>query len=285
MNRYTVIIAGLLLCVSMETRAAYPTVVENAIHKVERLFESLQTISEKKTGFEVSELRMDILDNYFVSILMNAPNEFPYIGYSQSDYNLDIGAERYVNTFCDLFKSHAYQNYSFRYEVLQNECKYTSGGPTYADKDDKEIMYAQIVVNKYFMKAGRNIKMFQDTLRLNLESMKITAWANGTSKYHIGDINNNGSNLNIDQMRYNAVVAYERGEFIKAYELYASIVHDYPKDGDAYYRMAVMLYKKQYPMQRRQRNRLVIDYLKKAKQLGNWSVYEKADNMLYWITC
>jgi hypothetical protein len=74
---------------------------------------------------------------------------------------------------------------------------------------------------------------------------------------------------------------------LSAYRIYESIVNQYPEEGDPYYRMAIMLYKKLagIELSKKKRQELIIEYLDKAKAHGNYNTRSCADNMRYWITC
>ena len=96
-----------------------------------------------------------------------------------------------------------------------------------------------------------------------------------------------GEVLDVDHLKVSPALAYNRKQYSVAYQIYQTIVSKYPEEGDPYYRMAVMLYQKDYgrSMNKRTRQKLILDYLDKAIHHGSYSTSHCADNMRYWLTC
>ena len=144
---------------------------------------------------------------------------------------------------------------------------------------------AQVIIKKIYSRGGRPYAAFNDTLVVGLSEMKIRAWANKSSRKSIGYFG--GDVLDIEELNNSARLAYSSKQFEKAYQIYQYIISKYPNEGDPYYRMAIMLYKKDYgsKMSKKERHKLILDYLDKAIRFGSSSTMECAENMKYWITC
>ena len=257
--------------------------LNKASGKIYSFFSDFKTISREKQGYNVSRIKMDLMEKYFdISSEQNAPNEFNALGY-QNDYKRDISVTRYVNFFNDMFLDARFNNCTFDFDVLTNQSILVRG-PEYK-KNEAPASFAQVVVRKTYKRGYTVMRVFSDTLQLNMETMTICRWANDVSTHHIGG-NNNEVVETIEQMRLNAALAYDRKEYYKAYKIYETIVQKYPKEGDPYYRMAVMLYKKDVysSMGRRERLNKVLNYLDLAVSNGGYSTRKCADNMIYWIT-
>ena len=249
--------------------------------KIKEMFNDLKTISNVNSS-RASEIRLHFVDKYFAVADQNAPNEFRFLGFDEQDYNTDIAARNYVNTFYDMFRNHEFANCSFSFEtrwsseVNQPEFK----------KGEAPAKLAQVVVRKVYSKNGKPYKAFEDTLIVGLEKLRVHQWANESSRHHIGDVGN-GEILDIEQMKVNAALAYDKKQYIKAYQIYQTIANKYPTEGDSFYYMAIMLYKKEYGknISKKERNTLILDYLNNAISRGGFDIRRCADNMRYWITC
>ena len=152
-------------------------------------------------------------------------------------------------------------------------------------KNEAPARLAQVIVRKVYLRNNVPFGAFNDTLVVGLQEMKIRAWANKASRHSIGYFG--GDILDIEQLKVSAALAYNSKQYYKAYQIYQSIVQKYPEEGDPYYRMAIMLYKKDYGynMGKKERQRLILDYLDKAIRHGGSTTKRCADNMKYWITC
>lgn len=96
--------------------------------------------------------------------------------------------------------------------------------------------------------------------------MRICDWANEVSTNHIGV---HGSSLvTVEQLRLDAALAYEKRQYTEAYRIYNQIVNQYPKEGDPYYRMAIMLYK----------NLQASTYLKETSKV-NFTIFGQSKRM------
>ena len=185
----------------------------------------------------------------------------------------------YFNSFYSFFEDNG--SCSFNYERL-GSCIVTE--PEFK-KNEAPARLAQVIVRKVYKRNNMPFAAFNDTLVVGLQEMKIRAWANNTSRHSIGYFG--GEVLDIEQLKVSAALAYNSKQYYKAYQIYQSIVQKYPKEGDPYYRMAIMLYKKDYGynLSKRERQRLILEYLDKAIRHGGASTRSCADNMRYWITC
>lgn len=273
----------LLVSLSFVCRAAVPNaqLLSRVDNQVDAMFKDLSIISNK-TSSSASEKRANFAEKYFKVPDQPAPNEFKILGFDKEQYRTDIAARRYVNTFFEMFRAAEYEDYSFKYE--RRNSKLLPPPEFKAGESTPEI--AQVVVRKVYYKAGTAIAVFEDTLIVGVKELEIRKWANKSSHFHIGNFGE-GEILNFEQMKSNASLAYSFKQYRKAYSLYQDLIEKYPDEGEPYYRMAVMLYKKEYGtfMSKKDRNKLILDYLDKAKAHGTSTIRSCADNMKYWITC
>lgn len=252
--------------------------------KVDVLFKNLRSVSDKNTSSPVvSKIRYDF-ERYFESADQHCPNEFKNIWHQNTgvmSLTTDIRPARYFDLFFQIFRDPDYQNSTFNYELL-NSCIVKE--PEFK-KNEAPAKLAQVVIRKVYSRNRTPFAAFNDTLVIGLEAMKIRAWANNTSKHSIGYFG--GDVLDIEQLKVSAVLAYNRKQYTTAYQIYQTIVNKYPEEGDPYYRMAIMLYKKDYgwSMNKKTRKKLILDYLDKAIRHGSSSTRHCADNMRYWLTC
>ncbi len=255
------------------------TKLQAAVNTIEAMFRDLKTISDTRPANQskISEIRLHFSDNYFSVSDQDAPNEFKVMGYTDPSYTTDISVRNYVNQFYNIFRDEKYSGSTFLFErkeqCIIREPEFRKG------KEPAEL--AQIIVRKvYNDKKGRPFAAFDDTLVIGLKQMLVYKWANVTSRHHIGEIGG-GTVLSYEIMRADAAIAYNKKQFDKAYKMYQEMLRLYPKEIEPYYRMAVMLYNKEYgkELHKKQRNDLILYYLEKSQKL------EAADNMRYWITC
>lgn len=256
--------------------------ITKATNMVTKLYNGLKTISVEKQGSQVSQIKMDLQENFFAEKGQNAPNEFKYLG-RQNDFNVDVSVRRYILEFNDMFLDDQYRDYSFYFEVQEGN-SFLLTGPQFK-KGEAPASFAQVVVRKGYRKGNKVLRVFTDTLQLDMERMRICDWANEVSTNHIGT---HGSSLvSVEQLRLDAALAYDKKQYDEAYRIYKQIINQYPEEGDPYYRMAIMLYKKLAgsDLSKKKRQELILQYLGKAKEHGNYKTRECADNMHYWITC
>ena len=256
--------------------------LSNVENMVDRMYGDLKTISNTSTNkVKVDELRLDFSDKYFTSNEQNSPNEFNYIGYD-NQYETDISVRRYVGEFYEMFRDRDFMGLSFNFSrgngnfLKEPEFK----------KGETSPNLVQVIVQKVYSHNGNPPRILEDTLIIAVQKMKVQKWANKTSIHHLGDYEIEAI-LDIEQMEMNAALAYNSEQYDKAYQIYQSIINRYPTEGNSYYRMAVMLYKEEYDLnvEKKERERLILEYLDKAIKHGSFSISKCADNMKYWITC
>jgi len=254
----------------------------NVENMVDKMYGDLKAISNTSTNkVKVSSLKIDFPAKYFTSKDQDSPNEFNYIGYN-NQYNRDIQARRYVVEFYEMFRDRNFAGLSFDFKRkngnLLKEPEFKKG--------ETSPNLVQIIVQKVYSRNGSPLRILEDTLIISVQKMKVQKWTNKTSINYIGDYEIEAI-LDIEQMEMNAALAYNSGQYDKAYQIYQSIIKQYPTEGNPYYRMAVMLYKKEYDLnvKKKERERLILEYLDKAIKHGSFSISKCADNMKYWITC
>lgn len=252
--------------------------------KVESLFDDLKAISNRNIATsKISKIKYTF-EEYFVSKELDCPNEFKNILTKRSgvlSLKTDIRPDRYFNLFFQVFRDSDNRNYSFSYYAL-NSCLVKE--PEFKNNEAPAEL-AQVVIRKTYLEDNTPFAVFEDTLVVGLKEMKIRAWANHSSTHYIGYFG--GDVLELEKLKVGAALAYSREQYAKAYQIYQTIVDRYPEEGDSYYRMAIMLYKKNYGsnMNKKYRQTLILNYLNKAIECGSSSTRRCADNMKYWLTC
>lgn len=263
--------------------------LNKAAGKVNSFFADFKTISRERQGYNVSQIKMDIMEKYFeLSSEQDAPNEFNALGFP-NNYKRDISVVRYVNYFNEMFLDTRFQSCTFDFDVLTNLSSLVKHRAEFT-KNETPIEFAKIVVRKTYKKGYSVLKVFTDTLVVNLQKMTICQWANNVSTNHIGGIDSDFETENYEQMRLNAELAYDKKDYNKAFKIYEKIISKYPKEGDPYYKIAVIIYSeyKSLPQiknyNRNKRTNLILSYLDSAVSLGGFITKKWADNMRYWIT-
>lgn len=260
-----------------------------AAGKVNSFFTDFKIISREKQGYNVSRIKMDIMEKYFeLSSEQSAPNEFNALGFP-NEYRRDISVTRYVNFFNEMFLDAKFQSCTFDFDVLTNQSSLVKHRAEFT-KNETPIEFAKVVVRKTYKKGYTVLKVFSDTLVVNIQKMTICQWANNVSTHHIGGNNPDIETENYEQMRLNAELAYDKKDYYKAFKIYEKIISKYPKEGDPYYKMAVIIYSehKNLPLiknySRTKRTNMILGYLDSAVSLGGYNTRKWADNMRYWVT-
>ena len=106
----------LLLCCITGKAVGNAQELTKATNMVTSLYNGLKTISVEKQGGKVSQIKMDLQENYFAEKGQNAPNEFKYLG-RKNDFNVDVSVRRYILEFNDMFLDDQYKDCSFYFEV------------------------------------------------------------------------------------------------------------------------------------------------------------------------
>ncbi|MCD8296976.1 MAG: hypothetical protein LUC88_05325 [Prevotella sp.] len=274
----------LLIFVCQSSFAITPE-LNKACDMVEDIFSNLKAISQN--GESASKARLNLIkedgNQYFALVTETpAPNEFAELGIAEAnDYKVNIATTTHVTLFASLFSSQTSNKFTFDYKVDRDKSLELSV-PEFK-KGESSPEFAGIVVHKTYMCNGKTLLNLDDTLIVGLQLMKVTNWVNIYSKAH--------TNINplysIEVDKSNAALAYNSKKFIEAYRIYGSIIKRKPSDGESYYRMAIMLYKKDVDLKlsKKQRQQLILDYLDMAIDHGSYSIRTCAGNMKYWITC
>lgn len=251
--------------------------------KVDSLYQDLVFLSNTNTSNDMlSEIRYKFDITYFKNKDQNCPNEFKSIWSQNPDvtkFETDIRPDRYVNLFCQFFHDSKLSKYTFEYKQLKSCIVHA---PEFKGNEEPAKL-AQVLIQKTYLQSGKSYITLIDTLVIGLEEMKIRAWANETSRHPIGYFSTETSN--IETMLLNAKLAYSNKQYDRAYQIYETITSRHPYEGEAYYRMAVMLNDKDAGanMSKRKRNQLILEYLNKAIKFGGYPIKKYAEIMKYWL--
>lgn len=283
MNRlFAIILFAISTPIGIYAEMSDQELLAQACNKVGSLFYSLELVSDKSIdNFTLSKIRSEFED-YFMSDDLHCPNEFKNIWPQNSiaaSYTTDIRPDSYLNMFSKMFRAMDYQNCKFSYRPLDS-CIVRE--PEF-NKNKEPAKLAQIVIQKMYKQKEKTLGTFNDTLIVRLEKMRISEWSNHASIHSIG---NYDGLVDIKQLEIKAALAYDRKEYATAFKIYQTIVNRYPNDGNSYYRMAIMLHKRDVykNLSRKKRGIYILDYLDKAIKNGSYPIKNYASNMKYWVT-
>lgn len=129
--------------------------------------------------------------------------------------------------------------------------------------------YVETIVRKQYSDA-HTMRDFVDTVYTHVAYNKIMCIVNG-----------NGTNaVNPSRLRVEAAHAYGEKDYAKAYNLLLRIVSLDRRDGDSYYRLALMTY---YGRGCKRSRKLALDYLRMAADNLDWGYRDKIRNVeTYW---
>lgn len=251
--------------------------------KVDSLYRDLIYISDTNTdSVLLSQIKYEFDAVYFRNNDQNCPNEFRSVWRQNPDatkFETDIRPDRYVNLFSQFFRESENSHYTFEYKQLNSSIV---KGPEFK-RNREPAKLAQVLIQKAYLCDKRTYATFIDTLVIGLEEMKICAWANSQSKHPIGYFSNEGSDT--EAMLINAKIAFTNKQYNMAYLIYENIIAKHPYEGEAYYRMAVMLYNKDAGnnLNKKERDTLILKYLNSAIKYGGYPIKGYAENMRYWL--
>lgn len=245
---------------------------------VSSFYENLRILSELPDEQAVAASTIQCVDLCASDLFMYFPNEFVYMGADNVTSNADIIPSAYVTYFKRYFKG---QNAVF-------DCAISSQGilrePEYGKVDDESFTY--VYVKKKYSTTNANV-VFVDTVLAKKENgtykiLGIQNVAGGNAFTHSSD--NTNSSGNVMSMMVEAARYYTMKEYDKSYNMYLRIVDADEKNANAYYRLAIMSYKREGCRQysRKETDRLAMKYITQAKSCGDRYIREKVSNVLYY---
>lgn len=274
--RILFIFATVLLSPLLVFSANEAQLLRQVENKVEAMYNDLKIISQKESS-TASSKRAFFVENYFTKEQVATPNEFIALyNIDEQQSKRDIHVRTYITNFYEFFRKERYVGYTFAFE---NRNIRIMPSPQFTKGESKPEL-AHVIVRKSYIEKGFPKFVFDDTLIVEINGLKIFKWTNQCSKL-------NEEILDYEQMKANAIIAYNDKQYNKAYSIYEEITRRYPDEGEPFYRMAVMLYEKSYDggIGRKKRNALILKYLDEAIGKKYGIVRKWATNMKYWITC
>lgn len=256
-----------------------------AIERVDLLFSNFKAIADNAA--EAADARLSLLDDaedpFFANLRMRAPGDLAALGLYAAD-KYDINVENYVNRYYNVSKSVNFMSIDFSYVVdrQRSHILEETKGPEFR-KGEMEANYAKVFVDKNLRSADKSLNV-TDTVLVNIKSRKIISWTNRTCISHSGTEEVIES---VDNLKIRAGLAYFNRDFETAYRLYQKILAKSPKEQEASYKLAIMIYKKQGvpKMSKKKREDRILELLDTAISGRNYSISTCARNMKYWLTC
>lgn len=264
-----------IILIPVLTFAKSPTPPET----IRTLYSSMEKLSHTKNDSEA----MTCLSNMKYCFLGGDPRSGIGSGINVPNDFYDFGEQTYQTLTSDRYTQILYEkrhSLSVTYEK-DIRCRYTNG-PDISKYEGKDG-YIETLITKTF-KEGKKEKTFQDVVLTNAEGLIVSLShdvKNGNT-YDNTDIDDIGDINNIETLRVRASRYYTDKKYDAAYKCYKRILFLNDSDGDANYRIGLMIfwrkgYKSSSPVSARHEG---IKYMEKAQK----SNYYKADEALYYMT-
>ena len=215
------------------------------------------------------------------------PNEFVDDPNSQQK----LRAYNYALKFASLSEE---TNPSFSYKIVSQN-KYVE--PEW-EKNEAESNFSYTIVDKSYTYKGVK-KNVRDTIIIANFTNQILGVMNKYGGYDFtidenesdfpnpSPITTPTANTNNDVLHLQAAAAhyYDAKNYDKAYQIYRKVIEKDKENADAYYRLAIMSYRRQGCKQykRKQTDTDAMTYMEKAKEFGTGELRNRAYNLLkYW---
>lgn len=242
---------------------------------VTRFYNDMVRLERVSSDPQVAEIEMEMQKCFYMpeESGISLPNDFRFFKIdepSTSHSLLILTSNNYIYKLSEYI-------YSKKYLKVKNEVATASREYSLPDQNNGKLSsgkaYVMTVVKKEYI-AGNETRSYLDTVYTHGVLNRIMSIRNGN-----GSIANSRS---IEDMKIEAARYYSVGDFSNAYKIFEEIIGIDTKDGDSYYRLALMTYYGQGCKRSR----------KKAKELIEWAcrnltvdnpVKEKAETVKrYW---
>lgn len=267
-------ITTVLLC--MVSIASQSAPLDKAIEMVDSFFGDFKTISKEKQGEKVSHVMVNLTENYTsLSSEISVPNDFNVLGF-RNELKTGISLTRYVLYFRQMFNDESFRNCTFEYYVLPQRS--TLLHEHFLSENDTIAHFSRIVVRRVFTKEDSVLGVFTDTLIINNVNMEICRWTND-SKSH------NNRLWFIEQQKIDAERAFVSKDYNKAQSIYESIIQNYPEEGLAYYKLALLLHCRRLNTNGNDENikMSIKEYLNMAIKYGDYKTIKLAQDQFLQI--
>ena len=219
------------------------------------------------------------------------PNEFKKLGLTDSHNESGLMCKSYVSEFKRMASSHRMQ---FSYSIKKTMPYYE----TEWNKSDKQASFIHCIVEKRYGPSTYQ-GVIRDTVLLNddrkIIGIRNFAGGEAYTEHHVQvSIPDQGQTLptpvvdvnkvDINKLKFEASEYYTNRQYAKAYNTYKIILAHDESNANAYYRLAIMTYKRQGCSQysKKQTDQFAMDYIKKAYDNGKPALKAKINNILYY---
>lgn len=268
---------------------------------IDDFYNQLVVISESPVGDNAYHAKEKCKDLCIDRDYPAFPDDFYLLGlHSENKGNLIIG--NYLKYFTDV----ACENMErFSYKIIEKsdikEPEWIKGAET--------MNFTQSIVEKEYVVNGEKIA-FRDTILISNIENKILGIGNMAGGYHGNnhedDNNSSGDNyngnstnqntdtpsadntenghVNIINLQLLAAKYYNARQYEKAYNTYLEVIMKDPANADAYYRLALMSYRREgcRRMQKRETDKKAMEYIRKAHELSKGSFKARMWNIIYY---
>lgn len=222
------------------------------------------------------------------SELLSFPNEFKKFGIegSREEENLICGS------FIPMFKSLARKRHlQFNYQLTRTIPFYEAEWK----KSDKEASFVYCIVEKKYGPTVYN-GVIRDTVLVdsNKKIYGIRNFAGGKAltEYHNQvpiitptiSPDPDDSEVDIESLHFAATSFYKQKKYADAFNTYQTILRYDPQNANAYYRLAIMSYRRQgcINYSRKETDKMAMTYINKAYDNGDSQLKSKINNILYY---
>lgn len=248
--------------------------------------ETLSTGKESDASYEAGESCIQMAAGSHDNVRF--PNEFKMFGIPNSDSHESLVCSSYISQFKKLASSGQMQfSYHIRGVIPFYEAEWSKSN------NEASFVYC-IVEKKYGSKIYNGI--IRDTVLINGERkiIGIRNCAGGdafTNIHNHTNIPNTGTNhdspntiVNIESLHFAAANYYNQKKYTEAYNAYQSITEYDSENANAYYRLALMSYRRQGCKQytKHKTDEMAMTYIQKAYKTGNIYLRKKIENILYY---
>lgn len=216
------------------------------------------------------------------------PNEFKKLGMTGSHDEESLICTSYIAQFKKMASSRHMQ---FSYQIKNTIPFYEAEWK----KSDDEASFVYCIVEKRY---GPDIYngVIRDTVLINgnrkIIGIRNFAGGEAFTEYHVQvnvpiitpDLISPNSNANIESLHFAAASYYNQRKYSDAYNTYLTILKYDPNNANAYYRLALMSYRRQgcKQLSKEKTDELAMSYINKAFKHGDSGLKSKINNILYY---
>ena len=255
----------------------------DASRTVREFYSCLEKIASDKDK-EINSQTAEALNNSLSMCIdkeVEFPNEFKVFSFGSLGDFAEFKDDSFLRaeTYISLIRKMAIVNREMvRYKVITIS-RVESSEEIHMSKNENYKNFYNVYVTKQIV-VGNVRKEFEDIVTVYAPTNKIVTIANETGG---GD----PSGVNIMSLRSKAAKLFSQKRYDEAFDMYLKIVNVDSKQGDAYYRLALMAYhklgcKKRYSSGKIRREK-AIEFIDKAIKCGNYEISDYARKARYYM--